>query len=227
MFIKPEGVLFMQHFIFSLIVLIALSSHGENRGFDSSDQLEHFIDSEGMSFSEFRVYAEETSLLEPDEFDDAMSNYREYVSRRYRHRYSWVRRIFEWEDEIQDIRGFTYLLTRLELSGIQILYLNELTSYIEYEIDELREYHDVGGIRREFFEEFVDDFYMPVSIYFIWEDRSWFESDIHDLIAYAVGEIHDMLTDSQLETARMIVDRMSWSESQRTPWPVDYDDLLW
>ncbi|MCD4846921.1 MAG: hypothetical protein K8R76_01875 [Candidatus Aegiribacteria sp.] len=227
MVIKPEGALFMQYFMFSLITLIMFSSHGGNRGFDSSDQLEPFIDSEGMSFSEFRVLAEETSLLEPDEFDDAMSNYQEYVSRRYRHQYSWVRRIFAWEDEIQDIRGFTYMLTRLELSRIQIMYLNELTSYIEYEIEDLRDYHDIGGIRREFFEEFVDDFYMPVSIYFIWEDRGWYESDIHDLIAYAVGEIHDMLTDSQLETAREIVDRMPWSESPGASWPVNYDDLMW
>lgn len=217
----------MKYFVITVLVLLAFSSFAEKWGFDSSDQLEPFIESEGMSFSEFRVLAEETSLLESDEFDDAMSNYREYVSRRYRHQYSWVRRIFEWEDEIQDIRGFTYMLTRLELSRIQIMYLNELTSYIEYEIEDLRDYHDVGGIRREFFEEFVDDFYMPVSIYFIWEDRNWYESDIHDLIAYAVGEIHDMLTDSQLEMAREIVDRMPLSESPRTSWPVNYDDLLW
>ncbi|MCK4506379.1 MAG: hypothetical protein KAW14_12260 [Candidatus Aegiribacteria sp.] len=217
----------MKYFVFSVLVLLAFSSYAEKWSFDSSDQLEPFIVSDGMSFSEFRVFAEETSLLEADEFDDAMSNYQEYVSRRYRHQYSWVRRIFEWEDEIQDIRGFTYMLTRLELSRIQILYLNELTAYIEYEIKDLRDYHGVGEIRREFFEEFVGDFYMPVSIYFIWEDRSWYESDIHDLIAYSVGEIHDMLTDSQLETARMIVDRMSFRESPGTPWPVDYDDLLW
>ncbi len=217
----------MKYFVITVLVLLAFSSYAEKWGFDSSDQLEPFIDSEGMSFSEFRVFAEETSLLEPDEFDDAMSNYREYVSRRYRHQNRWVRRIFEWEDEIQDIRGFTYMLTRLELSRIQIMYLSALTSYIEYEIEDLRDYHDIGGIRREFFEEFVDDFYMPVSIYFIWEDRSWYESDIHDLIAYAVGEIHDMLTDSQLETAGEIVARMTLSEYPSVPWPANYDDLLW
>lgn len=217
----------MKYLVIAVLALLAFSSSAEKWDFDSSDQLEPLIDSVGMTFSEFRVLAEETSLLEADEFDDAMSNYREYVSRRYRHRYSWVRRIFEWEDEIQDIRGFTYMLTRLELSRIQIMYLNELTSYIEYEIEDLKDYHGVGGIRREFFEEFVDDFYIPVSIYFIWEDRSWYESDIHDLIAYAVGEIHDMLTDSQLEMAREIVDRMPWNESSRTPWPDNYDDLLW
>ncbi len=217
----------MNYFVFSVLALLAFSSYAEKWGFDSSDQLEPFIDSDGMSFSEFRAFAEETSLLEPDEFDNTMSNYQENVSSHYRYQYSWVRRIFEWEDEIQDIRGFTYLLTRLDLSRIQIMYLSALTLYIEYEIEDLRDYHDVGGIRREFFEEFVDDFYMPVSIYFIWENRTWYEDDIHDLIAYATGEIHDMLTDSQLAMARMIVDRMPWHEFPRTPWPVDYDDLLW
>ena len=100
------------------------------------------------------------------------------------------------------------MLKQIELTMMQITYLDALSLWVEYEVNELRDYHEIDDIRRSFFEGFVEDFYMPVNIYFLWEDRNWYTSDVHDLIADAMSEVHDMLSPEQLARAGQIVEYM-------------------
>lgn len=192
---------------------------------ESTILFESFLDADGMSFTEFLEFTEESSITEPEYSNGSDADHQENIYRSSRYSYAWARRTMEWESEIQDIRGFTRLLMRLNLDRMQMMYLDVLTGYVEYNIEELREYHDVCNIRRDFFMAFVDDFYMPVDIYFIWEDRSWFESDLHDLVAYAIGEINEMLTNSQLTMAQEIVTHIQWYDPPEPHWPVDNDSI--
>ena len=163
-----------------------------------------FIDSDGMSFSDFTDYMNDYGSYYPD--DPELHSSVSYPSSSSYD--DWIRRIYKWEDEIPDIRGFTWMLGQLELSQMQSIYLGALSLWVEFEVNELRDYHEIEDIRRSFFEGFVEDFYMPVSIYFIWEDRNWYESDMHDLIADAMSEIHEMLSTEQLAQARQIAGYM-------------------
>lgn len=168
------------------------------------DILEVFISSGGMSFSDFSDYMNDYGSYYSDD-PQTQSSVLYPSSSSYD---DWVRRIYLWEDDIPDIRGFTWMLKQMELSTMQITYLDALSLWVEYELNELRDYHELDDIRRSFFEGFVEDFYMPVDTYFLWEDRNWFQSDAHDVLADAMSEIHDMLSSEQLAQAGQIVEYM-------------------
>ncbi len=168
------------------------------------DILDEFIYSGGMSFSAFTDYMNDYASYYSD--DPELQSSVLYPSRSSYD--DWVRRIYQWEDDIPDIRGFTWMLKQLELSRMQITYLDALSLWVEFEIDELRDYHEIADNRSSFFEGFTEDFYMPVDIYLLLEDRNWYTSDVHDLIADAMSEIHEMLSIDQLDEARQIVDYM-------------------
>lgn len=168
------------------------------------DILDEFIDSNGMSFSDFNDY-----MNNYGGYDSTDLAFQSNAVRPYSGRYQdWVRRIYQWENEIPDIRGFSWMLKQLDISRMQMMYLDALTLWVEFEINELRDYHEIESIRISFFEEFVEEFYMPVDIYFLWEDRNWYESDVHDLISDVMNEIHEMLSIEQLTEAREIVEYM-------------------
>ncbi len=168
------------------------------------DVLEVFISSGGMSFSDFTDYMNDYRSYYPDD-PELQSSVLYPSSSSYD---DWVRRIYRWEDEIPDIRGFTWMLKQIELSMMQITYLDALSLWVEYEVNELRDYHGIDDIRCSFFEGFVEDFYMPVDTYFLWEERNWYQSDVHDLLADAMSEIHEMLSSGQLAHAEQIVEYM-------------------
>lgn len=221
----------MKYLIVLLLAIAVIPSHGqkwdhESEGWDNSmpdweswvgesgsegeynsaqgDILEEFIDSNGMSFSDFNDYMNNCGG-----YDSNDPAFQSTAVHPYSGRYQdWARRIYQWEKEIPDIRGFAWMLKQLDLSLIQMTYLNALTLWVEFEINELRDYHEIADIRISFFEEFVEDFYMPVDIYFLWEDRNWYESDVHDLISDVMNEIHEMLSPEQLAEARQIVGYM-------------------
>ena len=221
----------LKYIIVLLLVVAVIPSHGQkwDHGFTGSegsmpewegmsgesayegeygsvqdDILEEFIDSGWMSFSDFSDYVNDYG---GDIFDDPQWQSRAvYPSSSSYH--DWVRKIYQWEDEIPDIRGFSWMLKQLDLSWMQLIYLDALTLWVEFELNDLRYYHEIDDIRSSFFEGFVEDFYMPVNTYFLWEDRNWYTSDVHDLIADAMSEIHDMLSYEQLVQARQIVEYM-------------------
>lgn len=168
------------------------------------DVLEVFISSGGMSFSDFTDYMNDYGSYYSDD-PQLQSSVLYPSSTSYD---DWVRRIYRWEDDIPDIRGFTWMLKQMEFSLMQITYLDALSLWVEYELNELRDYHELDDIRRSFFEGFVEDFYMPVDTYFLWEDRNWYQSDVHDVLADAMSEIHDMLSSEQLAQAGQIVEYM-------------------
>ncbi|MCK5115376.1 MAG: hypothetical protein KAR44_02175 [Candidatus Aegiribacteria sp.] len=168
------------------------------------DVHEAFIASGGMSFSDFTDYMNDYGSYYSDD-PELQSSVLYPSSSSYD---DWVRRIYLWEDEIPDISGFTWMLKQIELSMMQITYLDALSLWVEYEVNQLQDYHEIDDIRCSFFEGFVEDFYMPVGTYFLWEERNWYQSDLHDLLADAMSEIHDMLSSEQLAHAEQIVEYM-------------------
>lgn len=120
----------------------------------------------------------------------------------------WLSRIQEWEWEINEIRGFGAFLTHLELTSEQIENLNEITEFAEEEIQQLTLDYDVVDTRREFFEAFTEDFFMELDMYSIWSSMNWYESDMKDIVAVAIEEIHDLLTEEQLQLGRAIINRV-------------------
>jgi hypothetical protein len=221
----------MKYIIVLILVIAFVPSHGQkwDHGFEGSENsmpgwedwsgesgyegedesaqdyiFHEFIDSGWMSFSDFSDYM--------NDYGDDLSDDPEWQSSALDPSSSschdWVRRMYQWEDEIPDIRGFSWMLIQLDLSWMQSMYLDVLTLWVEYELNDLRNYHALDEIRSSFFEEFTEDFYMPVDTYFLLEDRNWYTSDVHDLIADAMSEIHDMLSYEQLAQARQIVEYM-------------------
>jgi hypothetical protein len=171
---------------------------------DSTEEeiLGEFIESGCMSFSEFSDIGRVSDIVSPDHPTSHPDPGHPGILP------EWTRRMRQWETEVPDIRGFTWVLRHLDLSWMQHSYLDFLTLWVDYELGLLKEYHEIGGIREAFFEEFLEDFYMPVSVYFIWDERAWYEDDVHDLLSEAIGEIHEMLSPEQLEEAGELVEYM-------------------
>ncbi len=221
----------MKYIIVLILVIAVVPSHGqkwdhgfegsensmpdwedwsEDPGYEGADEsaqddiFHEFVDSGWMSFSDFSDYMNDygDDLSDDPEWQSGTV----YPSSSSRH--DWAVRMHQWESEIPDINGFSWMLKQLDLSWMQLMYLDVLTLWVEYELNDLRNYHQLDEIRSSFFEEFTEDFYMPVDIYFLWEDRNWYTSDVHDLIADAMSEIHDMLSYEQLAQARQIVEYM-------------------
>ena len=221
----------MKYIIILLLVIAVIPSHGQkwDHGFEGSensmpgwedwseesgyegedesaqdDIFHEFLDSGWMSFSDFSDYMSDYG----DDFPDDPEWQSSAVHPSSSSWHDWAMRMQQWENEIPDISGFSWMLKQIDLSPMQLMYLEALTLWVEYELNDLRYYHELDEIRSSFFEGFVEDFYMPVDIYFLWEDRNWYTSDVHDLIADAMSEIHDMLSYEQLAQARQIVDYM-------------------
>lgn len=237
----------MKYITVLLLAVVAVPSHGQKWNHESENQessmpnledrsgesesegdyestmddiLEEFIDSNGMSFSDFSDYMNDCSSYYSDDSESQSTVVHTYSASFN----NWDRRIYRWEDEIPDIMGFAWMLKQLDLSRMQMSYLDALTLWVELEIDELQDYHEIDDIRNTFFEDFVEDFYMPIEMYFLWEDRNWYESDLHDLIADAMSEIHEMLSIEQLADARQIVEYMLSNQQPdlHTPYEGDY-----
>lgn len=219
----------MKYMIVLLLAAAAVPSHAQkwDHGFEGSENsmpdwedwsgesvyeyesaygeiLDEFIDTGWMSFSDFSDYMNDYGGDFSD--DPELQSGAVYPSSSSWH--DWAMRMHQWESEIPDISGFSWMLNQLDLSWIQLMYLDALTLWVEFELNDLRCYHELDDIRSAFFEGFVEDFYMPVDTYFLWEDRNWYTSDVHDLIADAMSEIHDMLSYEQLAQARQIVEYM-------------------
>lgn len=158
-----------------------------------------------------------TDYRHPDEYPHSYSHH--HIPHYY---LPWLSRIQEWEWEINEIRGFGAFLTHLELTSEQIENLNEITEFAEEEIQQLTLDYDVVDTRREFFEAFTEDFFMELDMYSIWSSMNWYESDMKDIVAVAIEEIHDLLTEEQLQLGRAIINRVQdfspANETWFSPW---------
>ncbi len=221
----------MKYFIVLLLVIAVIPSHGQkwDHGFEGSENsMPGWEDWSGESgyegeyeSAQYDIYYEfmDFGWMSFSDFSDYMNDYGDNISDDPQWQssavypsgssyHAWVRKIYRWENEIPDIRGFSWMLKQLDLSWMQLMYLDALTLWVESELNDLRNYHELDEIRSSFFEGFVENFYMPVDAYFLWEDRNWYQSDVHDLIADAMSEIHDMLSYEQLAHAGQIVEYM-------------------
>jgi hypothetical protein len=133
----------------------------------------------------------------------------------------WLERIQDWEQVLPELRGFGMLLANLELTGEQMAALDELSLGVERQLEELRSEYDLSGTRRAVFEAFADDMYMSSSVEMAIWDRQWFQQDALHLVTDAMGEINELLTEEQLQTARSLIDRVpELGPPPGEPWPV-------
>ncbi len=138
------------------------------------------------------------------------------------YQHEWMERIRDWESVMPELRGFHMLLDRLDLTSSQHRSLNSISERVQDGLDELREDYDLGGTRRAVFEAFVDDMYMTSSVEMAIWDRQWFQQGALGLVTDAMGEIHEMLSEEQLRTARDIIRRLpDLGPAGGRGWPAD------
>ena len=178
-------------------------------GYSSGEiMLDRFLSNDGMTFNEFRV-----------EFEDFQNDQWGRPSSR-----GWIVRMYDWESEIPAMRGISRLLSRLALSRDQHCYLDALTFYTEFQLEAVRSTYGTDSGRMEFFQAFTEDVYMETSVYFAFEERQWYQSEMNDLMAWTMGMVNDMLTTEQLDDAAYIVE---WELDQwnvRDSWSCWYDE---
>ncbi|MCD4708882.1 MAG: hypothetical protein K8S62_14215 [Candidatus Sabulitectum sp.] len=169
--------------------------------------LDRFLANDGMTYTEFR-----------EEFEDFRSDQWGRPSSR-----GWLVRMYDWESEIPAMRGISRLLSRLDLSRDQYCYLDALTFYVEFHLEALRSTYGADSGRMDFFEAFTEDMYMETTVYFAFEERQWYQSEMNDLMAWAMGMVNDMLTTEQLDDAGYIVEWELQDWNVRDGWSGWYD----
>ena len=170
--------------------------------------LDRFLANDGLTFEEFR---EEFADFQNDQWGRPSSR-------------GWIVRMYDWESEIPAMRGISRLLSRLALSRDQHCYLDALTFYTEFQLEAVRSTYGTDSGRMDFFNAFTEDVYMETTVYFAFEERQWYQSEMNDLMAWTMGMVNDMLTAEQLDDAEYIVDWELESWSVRDSWSYWYDE---
>ncbi|MCK5785385.1 MAG: hypothetical protein KAH54_02370 [Candidatus Sabulitectum sp.] len=178
-------------------------------GYSSGEiMLDRFLANDGLTFEEFR---EEFADFQNDQWGRPSSR-------------GWIVRMYDWESEIPAMRGISRLLSRLALSRDQHCYLDALTFYTEFQLEAVRSTYGTDSGRMDFFNAFTEDVYMETTVYFAFEERQWYQSEMNDLMAWTMGMVNDMLTAEQLDDAEYIVDWELESWSVRDSWSYWYDE---
>lgn len=172
-------------------------------GYSSGEiMLDRFLVDDGMTYIEFC-----------EEFDDFQIEQWGRPSSR-----GWLVRMYDWESEIPAMRGISRLLSRLDLNRDQLFYMDALTCYIEFQLEALRSTYGFESGRKDFFQAFTDEMYMETSVYFAFEERQWYQSEMNDLMAWTMGMVNDMLSTEQLADARYIVEWEMQGWNVRDSW---------
>ncbi|MCK5131798.1 MAG: hypothetical protein KAR40_06550 [Candidatus Sabulitectum sp.] len=169
--------------------------------------LDRFLANDGMTYMEFH-----------EEFEDFQNDQWGRPSSR-----GWLARMYDWESEIPAMRGISRLLSRIDLSREQYYYLDALTFYVEFHLEAIRSTYGLDSGRMDFFQAFTDDMYMETTVYFAFEERQWYQSEMNDLMAWTMGMVNDMLSTEQLDDARYIVEWELQSWNVRDSWSCWYD----
>ncbi len=186
--------------IYALCFSVLFGYSGHSAG---EIMLDRFLAHDGMTFYEFS-----------EEFEDFQNELWGRPSSR-----GWLVRMYDWESEIPAMRGISRLLSRLDLTRDQFYYLDALTYYVQFQLEALRSTYGADYDRMDFFQAFTEEMYMETTVYFAFEERQWYQSEMNDLMAWAMGVVNDMLSTEQLDDARYIVEwemqdwdvRDSWS----------------
>ena len=171
--------------------------------------LDRFLENGGMTYLEF---SEEYENYQSEQWGRPSSS-------------RWLVRMYDWESEIPAMRGISRLLSRIDLSREQGCYLDALTFYVDFQLDAIRSTYGSGSGRMDFFQAFTEDMYMETTVYFAFEQRQWYQSEMNDLMSWAMGLVNDMLTTGQMEDARYIVEWEMQGWDVRNSWSGWYD--LW
>ncbi len=171
--------------------------------------LDRFLENGGMTYLEF---SEEYENYQSEQWGRPSSS-------------RWLFRMYDWESEIPAMRGISRLLSRIDLSREQGCYLDALTFYVDFQLDAIRSTYGSDSGRMDFFQAFTEDMYMETTVYFAFEQRQWYQSEMNDLMSWTMGLVNDMLTTGQMEDARYIVEWEMQDWDVRNSWSGWYD--LW